>query len=360
MLLLAVLVLLPELYLRLQVHRAWPAEFRATLSGPEPASRQGEGRTRMADVLRASDDPRVFFELKPNLRVQYKGALLATDELGFIQRSESPPPPRTGRDSQSVRVLSLGGSFLMPQGCPPGTDCVSQLVESVQAQRPEQSWELYNASAPLQRLAMKVDWLEARAGLLDPDLVLVGFGPVDLNLPSYLPTPPSAFDLGRSFLWDWLAGSRSTLSFVDRQQLAWHDDPTVEAADLPAGVQSLVGYEAGIAALDRLKRLVETNGWELAFVTNLEFGQVPWIIEQARARGLHVFSGHRALLAIQAFDSDGAFPQEAYMRSRLVQSSTNPQPSSYQHEVLAVALEADLHERGVLPRLLNKPRIAAR
>jgi hypothetical protein len=153
----------------------------------------------LGHVVRLSPDPRVVYELVPDLDVDFLGARLRTNADGF--RGKALPPART---RAAVRVVGLGDSVMFGWGVSEEETYLARLVPLLEGASPGVAWEVMNTAVPGYNTVMEVATLEAKGLRFDPDLVVLNFVGNDLGLPNFIEERPDTLSLRRSFLLDFV------------------------------------------------------------------------------------------------------------------------------------------------------------
>lgn len=320
----------------------------------EQMQRAGRTRVGLIDIIRPSGNDKIVYELIPGLdAVDFKGAPLSTDSLGF----RGPDRPQFERDEDAIVIFGLGDSVLFGHGIADGESYVSLLEGRLNALHSEHRWRTYNSGVPGYNTVQEVATLEAKGLPLAPDLVLLDLVPNDLGLPPYIRSTVDAFDLSRSFLFDFFTRRGRDL-FQSSHDAAkatgsWDGDQDLE--EVPERYRPLVGRDAFEAALDRLVELSEQHDFELLAFTFLEFiDPTPHLIEAARSRGIPVIS----LMELQQDHIQktlGVELSEASARkSTLVVSMANAHPSAVAHRLAVKQLLRGMHESGLVARLKSR------
>jgi hypothetical protein len=316
------------------------------------------GRVRFYDIIRPHPNDRIIFELRPDLDVEFSGAHLTTNSLGFRGPELLPDGPGT------VTIVGLGASIMFGHGVADGQDFFTKLGRWLEIRHPDRRWRLVNTAVPSYNAVTKVEVLKEKGLAFEPDLVVLGIASNNLDLPNYVRVAEDPLDPGRSFLLDWFREQRAieaeterrraVLASVDKNTLSWDGEVANDPGKIPPQYRDLVGWEPFRRALDELARLSAERGFEVVVVANLEVDLAVQMLAEARQRGFHVVS---AMQDLQAWirDHDGAeFTLERYCRSPLVVNEENLHPSPMQHMLIAQRLGTELERLGVIDRLLAK------
>lgn len=208
------------------------------------------GKVEAGQIVQFNDNPRLVYDLRPNLDVEFKGVRVKTNAEGFRDSDhpvEKPPGKR--------RIVLLGDSNLFAWGVPYESGCVRV------AARDLPDWDLLNLARPGYNSAQEVECFKVYGMKYQPDVVMINFISNDDQLPNYIQRSPG--DLSASFLVDWLDGRLDPAGLAaarpvqreNRRQL--EDNPQ----RVPAAYQSLVGWEAVRRAYLELGRLAREQNF---------------------------------------------------------------------------------------------------
>ena len=341
-------------------YRAWKLN-EETLEGAfsRLAETSPRGRVRFIDVIRPSANDRIIYELLPDLKTEYAGQPLTTNSLGF-RMPEFPLEAQPG----TITIVGLGGSIMFGYGVSDGEDFFSVMAGLLAERYPERTWRCINTSAPSYNVVTKVETLKEKGLRFEPDMVVLEIASNNLDLPNYIRVEEDPYDLGRSFILDYLDELRGieretaerfdVLAILDKPRLSWAPLVATDPAKIPSRYRDLVGWEPFQRALDELQRLSVERGFEVVVVTHLEHDLVIPMLEAASARGFHVVSTHEEAVQWIARVHHEPFTLERYCDSELVVSFENQHPSALQHKLIGRRLVYELWEQGLIPRLLAK------
>ena len=328
---------------------AWVEAARKERALEELGSRPPPGEdseASLADLLRPSRNPRLVYELRPNLRTRFKGKLLTTDERGF--RSTGSAPDATG----AVTVLGIGDSLMFGWGVADGETFLARLPALLAERFPRVSWSTSNAAVPGYNTAMEVEALLEKGLSPQPDLVILSWVDNDLDLPSFIRPSVAPLTLDRSFLIDWIVHLRdpSTDSFGPDLARARHDTERY-APDyfdrLTPQQRDLVGPEAVERALARLAATARARGFEVLVAAR---GRPPKFLARACRKLELPIVVSRAYK--ERFASVNGLATVSYADLSL--SPTDPHPSELGHRLIAFGLSEFLAESGIARRLSER------
>jgi lysophospholipase L1-like esterase len=215
-----------------------------------------QGLAMLMDLLRSSPHPRIIYELRPGLDVEFRGARVTTNELGF--RGAALP----GRKTNTFRVIAIGDSSLFGWGVGDDETYLSVLQRLLAGKHPNVDWQLLNAGVPGYNTVMEIETLKHRCLGYRPDLVLVHHVVNDVNIPHFLAIQGDRKRPLGSFVLEWVAHRGAPLA-GDANGL-YMRDPN----DVPAQYRTMVGESACVAAFRDLKELSVSNGFDVVVATD--------------------------------------------------------------------------------------------
>lgn len=299
------------------------------------------GRIPLAQRVRPSPNPKLIYELAPNLRVVADtGQVYTTNALGFRGPAvEVERPPRTRR------ILGLGDSVMYGAGVSDDDIFLTGLSRSLSEAYPHEAWEVINTAVPGYNTTMEVETLATKGLVLEPDLVVIMFVGNDFGLPNFIRRPVDPFAV-ESFAWQAI---KSRLRQVAPQRLM--KAPISEQGEwferdphkVPAEYRDMVGVEAYRNAMRRLKSLADEHGFEVVVV---RVGAEANVSEVCRELSLRCHSFQPAI---------GRYMKQHGIKrwrgSVLSVSDRDPHPSAIGHALYAQDLLGFLQASGVLDRV---------
>jgi lysophospholipase L1-like esterase len=313
--------------------------------GPEEAFQRpapGErGRAAgLGDIVRASRNPDIIYELRPGLDVTFRGRRMTTSSVGFRDR-EYPPAKPVG----VLRILGLGDSVMFGWGVGDGEDYLSRVEERLAEERPGESWQVINMAVPGYNAVMEVEALHDKGLTYGPDLVVVGFCGNDLKLPNFLQEPEDHLALDRSYLFDFV---RSRLRGADLEDqdaaLAPLEVRSPDRAVVPPRYAHMVGLSAYERSMQRLRETQEREGFEV--VVLFYPGPTKQVGATVRRLGFRMLS---LATRVRGFLREHGGKEAGYALLRL--SPHDPHPSPLGHRLIADGLIDYLDQTGLRTRL---------
>ena len=341
---LAFTALIAEGGLRLLAHFENQGLLSTALSSPVPIP--ANGKVALGHMIRLSPNPRIIYEFKPDLDVDFIDAPVTINTAGF----RGPLYPEQ-KAPGSRRIVGLGDSFMFGHGV--GDDAVyMQVLEKLLNRFATNTrFETINTAVPGYNTVMEVETLRAKGLAYQPDIVLIHFVGNDLELPNFIRVEKPVKALDRSFLVDLLRGAfASSTVRGDLRRHGLERSPQVEGArrfvddpdDAPPQYRSMVGWDAWDKALEELAALADEHHFEPILITfSVTFAhRQQRVLEVARRLGietLEVGEVFRGYLEEQGIDQ--------YRGSPLALSDENMHPSVLGHQIGARVMYRRLCER---------------
>jgi len=334
-----------EAAMRARARFASPAGLGTAQPGRVPPG----GRARLGHIVRLSRDPRIVYELVPGLDVTFLGPPLRTNADGF--RGPAVPPART---RPAVRVVGLGDSVMFGWGVSEEDSYLARLAPLMEATSAGVAWEVVNTAVPGYNTVMEVATLEAKGLRFDPDLVILNFVGNDLGLPNFVEERPDVLSLRRSFLLDFVRarlrghpeeGPRLVGVSPEDRRFAGEAD----LARVPRRYRALVGPQSWRAAMERLRELGRTRGFEVLVLAHPEvFGYARHTTQDLG------FALVETGAAVRAWARERGL--EDIQQPPLTLTPGDPHPSAIGHTIIATVLAECLRESGLADRLVARRR----
>jgi lysophospholipase L1-like esterase len=337
-------LLLLETVFRVRAGLAAPAGLGAVrLAHPAPGA-----RARLGDVVRPSTNPRIVYELIPDLDVEFLGAPLLTNPDGF--RGVAVSPRRT---RPAVRVVGLGDSVMFGWGVRAEECYLARMAALLEASSPGVAWEVVNTAVPGYNTVMEVETLQTKGLRFDPDLVVLNFVGNDLGLPNFLEERPDVLSLRRSFLLDFVRGrllgepaAGPRLVGVPTEVRRFGE---AHLDRVPPRYRGLLGPVAWRDAMTRLRRLSRERGFDVVVLVHPElFG---FERETVRELGFPLVETRDA---VRAWAREHGI--EDVQGPPLTLTAADPHPSAIGHEIIARTLVAFLRASGLAEALARRRR----
>jgi lysophospholipase L1-like esterase len=305
------------------------------------------GEARLGQIIRLSANPRLVYELIPELDVSFLQAPLRTNAQGWRGPSRSPSKPE-----RTLRLVGLGDSVMFGWGVAYEDCYLAQLEQRLNRDAPGVSWQALDTAVPGYNTVMEIETLKTKGLQYQPDLVLLNFVGNDLGLPNFIEQDPDYLAPTRSFLLDFVRarlGGRAPESGPRLVQLP-HAARRVrfdedEPRHVPAKYRDMVGLGAFQRAMKELQQLSREHNFEVA------------VLAHPQARDFVKTETHRlGFLLIETQPQLEAFLREHGQAAAgaLAIDSRDPHPSPLGHELIAQVLEERLRASGVVDRLVAR------
>ena len=342
---LAFTALVAEGGLRLLAHFRNQGLLSIALASPVPIP--PSGRVTLGHMIRLSPDPKIIYEFKPDLEVNFIDAPVTINAAGF----RGPQYPEA-KPVGTRRIVGLGDSFMFGHGVGDSEVYLRVLEDLLNRFSTGTRFEAINTAVPGYNTVMEIETLETKGLAYAPDVVLIHFVGNDLELPNFIRVEEPVLALDRSFLVDLVRGALASSSTV-RGGLRRHGlkrSPRVEGArrfvdkpqDAPPQYRQMVGWEAWDAAMAELAALGEEHGFQPVLVTfSVTFAhRQRRILKVARRLGIETLEVGETFR--EYLDRHGI---DEYRDSPLALSEENMHPSALGHQIGARVIYSWLCER---------------
>lgn len=310
----------------------------------EDNSRMSFGNATLAEIIRPTRHPRLIYELKPNLRVNFMGADVLTNQYGFRGQAY-----QLQKAADKLRVVGLGDSHMFGWGIQNEDSYPYQLGSALNKLTPQCRWEIINTAVPGYNTVMEVETLTAKGLKFSPDLVIIQYVGNDLSLPNFLPRDYWSFRRFYLlyFLYDRLrrhAYGREFLDYTPKvgDHRGFESDPLL----VPQQYKDMVGLPSYFRAMRELRELARENHFGLLVFTQFRFpAEIMEVLDELNIEFLEGADAYSKYMKQHEI--------EKYLGSVLSISATDPHPSHISHRVQAQALADFLQER-LIPDDLEK------
>jgi len=302
----------------------------------------------LRDIIRFSRNPRLIYELIPDVEVVFHGKLLTTDTRGFRRT----PGSVTGAGVHAKRIVGVGDSFMFGWGVADNECYLARLAAQLNHDQSKYTWEVINMSVPGYNTAMEIEMLKTKsldAGIV-PTIVVVHFVINDLDLPNFIRRKDRWFSLNRSFLWESLSSDfgRRYEGFERLEDTAFnplerrfeHD-----VKNVPAEYKDLVGMAAFNGSMEQLKNLSVRHGFSVFVLC--DFTAPRYVKETCSRLGFQLIETQARVMAyMRRYLGKENMSLDDYFHSPLVLSPKDTHPSAEGHALIAAALLAGLESLG--------------
>jgi len=303
----------------------------------------------LGDILRPSPDPKIVFEMKPNLDVQFVGVPLVTNAQGWRERELAEP-----KGARTVRIIGIGDSFMFGWGVPEADRYMNVLERALNQGATDVRFETATFAVPGYNLPMEVEVLKRYGLATAPDLIIYGYFDNDYCLPNFVAARKSLWS-AESFLRLYLSGGINEWRglLISRDSVISEAEADFEARYCVEGntqpeYRDLVGKAHYHAALSELARIGRSLGIPVVFLRHLpcdrfDGGPIP-----------------EGIVEVDPSPDYGRYLQaHGYANlssSDLVRGPLDPHPSRLGHQLIGALMHRELTHRGIVQAILDARR----
>ncbi len=286
-------------------------------------------RVSLRQIIQPSANPRLVYELIPNLAVRFIDQRLTTTPDGCRTT------PRASAASNAFCIVGLGDSVMFGWGVNDDEPYLACLARQLSEERPTRPVTIINQAVPGYNTVMEVESLKTKVLTRRPGLVLVHFVENDLGLPNFVcPAPPAA--RSGSHLWSALSER-----IGGRCPTTAYDELVPSPDDIPPRYAHLAGETAYRDAMRELGGLSRRHGFKVAVIVN--WSAPPFVQEAAREAGMPILELGPTLT--EYCKTHGI---ETYQGSVLTVSRRDPHFSAIGHDLIARRLRSFMDEHHLL------------
>ncbi len=226
-------------------------------------------RVGLWQMSRINRNPRIIYELIPNLSVTFRDAPVRTDRRGFrITQGATDIPPTC------TTLVGIGDSVMFGWGVAGEETYLARLAEKMSQAHPGGPWRVINTAVPGYNTVMEVETLKEKGLALSPDIVLLHFVRNDLNLPNFIRVRTNVFDVRRSFLREYFSRDRRFRHRGFDRMVHVPFDPekgyVIDKDKIPPEYRGIVGESAFTAALRELHALSQAHAFETLVLCDMD------------------------------------------------------------------------------------------
>jgi lysophospholipase L1-like esterase len=236
-------LMLLEISVRLILARR-PNDIEALRRLEEVMRTQGE--LKLKHFVRMSHNPKMVYEMVPNVSGTFHDAPLRTNSAGFADRE------RTLKKSDGVfRIAVIGDSIAFGWGVAP-EDRYSNLLEKFlnDTGTSHPTYEVLNFGIPGYNTVMEAALLRDRVLAYEPDALVLGYCDNDTSLPNFIRKPRDLLTLRHSYLWDILRERSVKSARTALEGAVQYSDYT----NIPDEYKCLIGWENARKAFDNIAK----------------------------------------------------------------------------------------------------------
>lgn len=313
----------------------------ASLQAESPADLQGQ-EVSLGRMIRLNPNPRIIYELIPNLSVRFKDQPLSINASGF--RGQEIPIEKNVR---TLRIVGIGDSIMFGWGVQEHETYLALLTQKLNANAQGFVWEAINTGVPGYNTWMEVETLKQKGVRYQPDIVILNYVGNDTNLPNFITTErENYFALNQSFLVKYFSHKkfRSFHLMRARERRFENNDPS----QVPQRYRWMVGEDGVRAALEELAALRQKYQFEVIMLSHTEHPE--WIREISQTFQFHIVE-----IAPEwrnyAKEHNLTDPESSWRLKK-----DDPHPSALGHQVICDTLVKYLDESGLAQNVMGRQR----
>ncbi len=296
---------------------------------------------RLGRIIRPHENPRIIYELIPNISVIFREQPVSINLQGF--RSAAHPPQKPER---AIRIVGLGDSVMFGWGVKDHETYLARLSRILNDAYPDFSWEIVNTSVPGYNTAMEVETLKEKGLRFTPDIVLIEYVGNDFELPNFIRKKENYFSFQKSFFKQFIerqfGTSRVAKGLVDAPANFANGNFASNPENVPEEYHHMVGQDAYYAAMQELQTLSKTYKFKV-FVLALGFPDfVRDVCNEFRFRTIKVFPHWLEYTRKQGI---------ADQRAAWQLTEKDPHPTIMGHHVIATTIFNELEKGDYLKKL---------
>lgn len=222
-----------------------------------------------AAIIQPSMNPKIIYELRPNINVHFLKGLVKTNNMGCRSNEDY----LFNKDSNAVRILGLGDSYMFGQGVDQDKNLLDVLEIELNKKFTQKKWKIINAAVPGYNTVMEVETLREKYLKYKPDIVIIEFIGNDFQLPNFIYDTADWKDFKRSFFIEFLMKKCALLpnnfqlfGAPANFKLGWGFED--DASRVPEQYKDIVGWDSYARAMKALKKMQKEYGFDvISFLT---------------------------------------------------------------------------------------------
>jgi lysophospholipase L1-like esterase len=221
-------------------------------------AKRTSGDLKMIHFVRLSSNPRMIYEMVPNVSGTFHDAPLRTNSAGFADRERTLKKP-TG----VFRIAVIGDSIAFGWGVAP-EDRYSNLLEKFlnDTGTSHPTYEVLNFGITGYNTVMEAALLRDRVLAYEPDMLVLSYCDNDTSLPNFIRKPRDLLTLRHSYLWDILRERSVKSARTALEGAVEYCDPNV----IPAEYNFLVGWENARKAFQDIAQVTKSKNIAVVFI----------------------------------------------------------------------------------------------
>lgn len=277
----------------------------------------------LAAIVRRSADPRLVFELKPGLDMEFGHRRLHTNKLGLREDRDY----ATDKSTNTTRIVGIGDSGMFGWDVEQGEEYLAVLESNLNARADGRVYDVINLGVPGYNTQLEVQSLRLKGLPFQPDIVVVGWCDNDFGLPYFIPQEGQWNRRDVSYLY-YLMFDRRRYAEIALSGVG--DQRQYDKRRVPAHFRNGTDIKGVTTAFRELQALGQERGFRILVMGPMQM------------------EAHRICdrLSIPCYNTWDRIPKNAYPKDYMVHFM---HPRASGHRVLAGCLEQELMTRGWLP-----------
>ena len=307
------------------------------------------GELKMIHFVRLSPNPRIVYEMLPNIEGTFHGATLRTNSAGFADKERQPV-----KSKGTYRIAVIGDSIAFGWGVNPD-DRYSNLLEDFLNETSTSGviFEVLNFGVPGYNTVMETELLKEKVLAYQPDALILGYcADNDTSLPNFISKPRPLYTVTHSYLWDILKSRSFGPVRLALEGAVEYSDPSI----IPEEYRALVGWDNAKRALEEMAEIARKRSMPIAFLRDYYF------LEPYREKGTSEpldigreateFAAKCGFIVVNPLAEMIRWLDKYHMHSFAL--SVDPEkgdahPNPFRHAILAKSLYLALVENKALP-----------
>lgn len=295
------------------------------------ANLAGVDDLRLRDIIQWHSNPRIIYDLKPDISGRFQGQTITINSDGFrgtvVPKSKGP---------ETFRIIGLGDSVMFGWGVADSEPYLEKLPRALADRGVGGRIEVINSAVPGYNTVMEVEAFKEKLLDYSPDLLIYDYVPNDLNLPSFIRKRAPYFTLEYSFILRHLKSRLRQEPVIDLRldhppENVRNQDFLTNPGGIPSQYADLLGLPAFQEAIDELLSLKQVYGYEFMVLVHAEF-----------PKPVRDFLIDRNVIIVNGFMAAHEYLKrnsiERYAGSPLTLSEKDVHPSALYHQMLAEVL----------------------
>ncbi|MCX7625270.1 MAG: SGNH/GDSL hydrolase family protein [Candidatus Sumerlaeaceae bacterium] len=323
-------------------------------------ARRTSGELKMIHFVRLSSNPRMVYELVPNVSGTFHNAPLRTNSAGFADRERIKEKP-----AGVFRLAVIGDSIAFGWGVDPSdrySDVLERFLNDTATSRTR--YEVLNFGIPGYNTVMEAALLKERVLAYHPDALVLGYcADNDTSLPNFIRRPRQLFTLSHSYLWEILRNRSLKPARLALEGAVEYSDPS----NVPPEYHFLIGWENAKRALEEIAGVCAKEQKPVLFLRDYYYlepyrGETSATVTDIGQEAEN-FAREIGFIVVNPLASLLSFVEKQQLHSfalSVAPDKGDAHPNALRHALLARELYRTLVSRQILPdaaeRLTNMPR----